>query len=47
MLALIIIIFIIIVFGIIYIRKHSKIFMISKTNASEEGEKINDKKMIK
>lgn len=44
MLSLIIILFIIIVFGIIYIRRHSKLFISTKTNASEEGEKINDKK---
>ena len=44
MLSLIIIIFIIIVFGIIYIRKHSKIFMGTNINTSEEDEKINDKK---
>ena len=44
MLSLIIIIFIIIVFGIIYIRKRSKIFMSTKINTSEEDEKINDKK---
>ena len=44
MLSLIIIIFIIIIFGIIYIRKRSKIFMSTKINASEEDEKINDKK---
>lgn len=44
MLSLIIIIFIIIIFGIIYIRRHSKTFMKEKINTSEEDEKINDKK---
>lgn len=44
MLSLLIITFIIIIFGIIYIRKHSKIFMNTKINTSEEDEKINDKK---
>jgi len=44
MLSLLIIIFIIIIFGIIYIRRHSIIFMNTKIDTSEEDEKINDKK---